>query len=76
MKHYQRLLLPVFLALIVWGVGMGYCAGYGACKDAVHDVVGILPLYSLIVFGCYALGRIGAGIYTFKDCTEEAKSLE
>lgn len=35
-----------------------------------------LPLYSLIVFGCYALAKIGLGLLAFKDCSVEAVALD
>ncbi|CAM9130894.1 unnamed protein product [Discosporangium mesarthrocarpum] len=76
MKHYQKLLVPVALALVVWYIGWQHCGREGLCEQAKRDVVSILPLYALIVFGCYALGRIGISLYTFRDCAQEAKMLE
>ncbi|CAN0165583.1 unnamed protein product, partial [Scytosiphon promiscuus] len=28
-----------------------------------------MPMYCLIVFGCYALAKIGLGLIAFKDCS-------
>lgn len=33
-------------------------------------------MYSLIVFGCYALAKIGLGLIAFKDCSEDAALLD
>ncbi|CBN73951.1 conserved unknown protein [Ectocarpus siliculosus] len=35
-----------------------------------------LPMYNLIVFGCYALAKIGLGLIAFKDCSEDAALLD
>lgn len=33
-------------------------------------------MYNLIVFGCYALAKIGLGLIAFKDCSEDAALLD
>lgn len=35
-----------------------------------------LPMYCLIVFGCYALAKIGLGLIAFKDCSADAALLD
>lgn len=35
-----------------------------------------LPVYCLMVFGCYALAKIGMGLISFKDCSEDAALLD
>lgn len=35
-----------------------------------------LPVYGLMVFGCYALAKIGMGLISFKDCSEDAALLD
>lgn len=35
-----------------------------------------MPMYCLIVFGCYALAKIGLGLIAFKDCSEDAALLD
>ncbi|CAM9352027.1 unnamed protein product [Hapterophycus canaliculatus] len=42
----------------------------------MREVVEVLPMYCLIVFGCYALGKIGLGLIAFKDCSADAALLD
>lgn len=35
-----------------------------------------LPVYCLMVFGCFALAKIGVGLISFKDCSEDAALLD
>lgn len=78
MKRYQALLGPIVLALVAWAAGWRYCVANEdrGCDKPTQDVVAILPLYSLILFGCYALAKIGMGLMSFKDCSEDAGLLD
>lgn len=35
-----------------------------------------MPIYALIVFGCYSLATIGYRVATFNDCVEASESLK
>ncbi|CAN0362062.1 unnamed protein product [Ectocarpus sp. 12 AP-2014] len=76
MKRYQKLLGPILWGLCAWGVVLGYCAKQGECGQPILDVIEVLPMYNLIVFGCYALAKIGLGLIAFKDCSEDAALLD
>jgi hypothetical protein len=39
-------------------------------------VVAQLPLYGLVLFGCYALCSIGYHLYVLEDCTAAQKELQ
>jgi hypothetical protein len=38
-------------------------------------VVAQMPLYGLVLFGCYALCSIGYHLYVLEDCTQAQKEL-
>ncbi|RYG50915.1 hypothetical protein EON66_11340 [archaeon] len=35
-----------------------------------------LPVYALIVFGCYAMATIGSALLSYNDCTAAAAELK
>ncbi|XP_065177197.1 dolichol-phosphate mannosyltransferase subunit 3-like [Sycon ciliatum] len=41
----------------------------------IQEVLLPLPVYLLIVFGCYSLATIGYRVMTFNDCDEAAAEL-
>lgn len=47
---------------------------FSLCVDS-HGVLQ-LPLYILIVFGCYSLATIAWNLMTFPECPDEAISLQ
>ncbi|CAH3136356.1 unnamed protein product [Pocillopora meandrina] len=40
------------------------------------EVIWPMPIYALIVFGCYSLATIGYRVATFNDCVEASESLK
>ena len=47
------------------------------CKYAcLGVVVSQLPVYALVVFGCYSLACIGVNLFRFRDCPEAAEELK
>lgn len=40
------------------------------------EVIWPMPVYALIVFGCYSLATIGYRVATFNDCFEASESLK
>jgi hypothetical protein len=61
-----------------------YCTQNGCNKeflttnvvDKLDWIVAIWPWYSLMVFGCYCLYRLGSDIISFNDYPEEITKLE
>ncbi|XP_064204657.1 dolichol-phosphate mannosyltransferase subunit 3-like [Anguilla rostrata] len=43
---------------------------------AYREVAWPMPMYLLVVFGCYSLATIGYRVATFNDCREAAKELQ
>ncbi|ODV87541.1 glycoside hydrolase family 72 protein [[Candida] arabinofermentans NRRL YB-2248] len=39
------------------------------------EILPVLPWWGLVSFGCYALGTLGYGVYTFKDKEDKYKEL-
>ncbi|KAJ8336294.1 hypothetical protein SKAU_G00396370 [Synaphobranchus kaupii] len=44
--------------------------------EAYREVVWPMPVYLLVVFGCYSLATVGYRVATFNDCQEAAKELQ
>lgn len=44
--------------------------------QAYREVVWPMPVYLLVVFGCYSLATVGYRVATFNDCEEAAKELQ
>ncbi|XP_032233204.1 dolichol-phosphate mannosyltransferase subunit 3 [Nematostella vectensis] len=42
----------------------------------MREVVLPLPVYAVIVFGCYSLAVVGYRVATFNDCVEASDSLQ
>eukprot|EP00904_Undaria_pinnatifida_P002859 jgi/Undpi1/12574/HiC_scaffold_6.g02243.m1 len=76
MKRYQKLLGPIALGLCGWVAGLAYCSKNGECDKPLREIIESLPVYCLMVFGCYALAKIGLGLIAFKDCSEDAMLLD
>ncbi|KAG5842854.1 hypothetical protein ANANG_G00182170 [Anguilla anguilla] len=43
---------------------------------AYREVAWPMPMYLLVVFGCYSLATVGYRVATFNDCREAAKELQ
>ncbi|XP_035285500.1 dolichol-phosphate mannosyltransferase subunit 3-like [Anguilla anguilla] len=43
---------------------------------AYREVAWPMPVYLLVVFGCYSLATVGYRVATFNDCREAAKELQ
>uniref|UniRef100_A0A4W5MWK6 Dolichol-phosphate mannosyltransferase subunit 3 n=1 Tax=Hucho hucho TaxID=62062 RepID=A0A4W5MWK6_9TELE len=44
--------------------------------EACREVARPMPVYLLLVFGCYSLTLVAYGVATFNDCEEESKELQ
>lgn len=44
--------------------------------QAYREVAWPMPVYLLVVFGCYALATLGYRVATFNDCEEAARELQ
>ncbi|KAJ8354816.1 hypothetical protein SKAU_G00223830 [Synaphobranchus kaupii] len=44
--------------------------------QAYREVVWPMPVYLLMVFGCYSLATVGYRVATFNDCEDAAKELQ
>lgn len=44
-------------------------------NPAVHSVIEILPLYSIMIFGCYCLAKLGYDLLVFRDDPSEIDAL-
>ncbi|KAJ8287922.1 hypothetical protein COCON_G00005810 [Conger conger] len=44
--------------------------------QAYREAVWPMPVYLLVVFGCYSLATVGYRVATFNDCEEAAKELQ
>ncbi|XP_028820188.1 dolichol-phosphate mannosyltransferase subunit 3 [Denticeps clupeoides] len=42
------------------------------CKEVAWPI----PVYLLVVFGCYSLATVGYRVATFNDCEDAAKELQ
>ncbi|KAG8535734.1 hypothetical protein GDO81_027868 [Engystomops pustulosus] len=47
-----------------------------ALPRACWEVVWPLPVYLLVVFGCYSLATVGYRVATFNDCEDAARELQ
>lgn len=43
---------------------------------AYKEVAWPMPVYLLVVFGCYSLATVGYRVATFNDCEEASKELQ
>ncbi|XP_018961581.1 dolichol-phosphate mannosyltransferase subunit 3-like isoform X2 [Cyprinus carpio] len=41
-----------------------------------RELVWPMPVYLLVVFGCYSLATVGYRVATFNDCEDAAKELQ
>lgn len=44
--------------------------------EAYKEVAWPMPVYLLVVFGCYSLATVGYRVATFNDCEEASKELQ
>uniref|UniRef100_A0A0E9SWG7 Dolichol-phosphate mannosyltransferase subunit 3 n=1 Tax=Anguilla anguilla TaxID=7936 RepID=A0A0E9SWG7_ANGAN len=44
--------------------------------QAYREMVWPMPVYLLVVFGCYSLATVGHRVAAFNDCEEAAKELQ
>ncbi|KAJ8000346.1 hypothetical protein DPEC_G00203870 [Dallia pectoralis] len=44
--------------------------------EAFRQVAWPMPVYLLVVFGCYSLATVGYRVATFNDCEEASKELQ
>ncbi|KAJ8273505.1 hypothetical protein GJAV_G00102340 [Gymnothorax javanicus] len=43
---------------------------------AYQELIWPMPIYLLVVFGCYSLATVGYRVATFNDCQEAAEELQ
>lgn len=44
-------------------------------KEQTEQILPVLPWWLLVSFGSYALGSLGHGLYTFRECTDAYTEL-
>ncbi len=71
-KRHQVIATLAVVGTVVWTTLM---TGTAVKLDArMQEIVAVLPLYLVMLFGCYALYSIGIALVTFGDC--DAASVE
>ncbi|KAJ8378594.1 hypothetical protein AAFF_G00238060 [Aldrovandia affinis] len=68
-------LLGVSAVVVAWGLLTFDLLGL-RLPQAYRDVAWPMPMYLLLVFGCYSLATVGYRVATFNDCEEAAKELQ
>jgi hypothetical protein len=66
-----QLTVNLFLLFSIWWYL--YNLELGA---AYSFTVSAVPYWFLVSFGCYALWKIGGGLYSLRDCVSESKELD
>lgn len=69
--------------LLQWLLGAGLFVGVWWAvlartpeDGSMHTMLVPLPVYLIIVFGCYSLATVGYRVITFNDCEAAAKELQ
>ncbi|CAJ0948115.1 unnamed protein product [Ranitomeya imitator] len=72
--------------LVEWLLGLSLLCGVWvtltfdllgiAIPRACWEVVWPMPIYLLVVFGCFSLATVGYRVATFNDCEEAAHELQ
>ena len=74
MSRLVQCLTPIILFVVIWGLLMS--RKVISLPPSYEEVIFYLPIYLLIVFGCYTLFTIGYRVSSFNDCNESAISLK
>jgi dolichyl-phosphate mannosyltransferase polypeptide 3 len=73
MKRSTTYALVALLCAVVWGY-LKFSSG--TLPKIVNWYTDVAPWYSLILFGCYCLAKLGFDLLTFNDYPKEIKKLE
>ncbi|KAI5087238.1 dolichol-phosphate mannosyltransferase subunit 3, partial [Silurus meridionalis] len=68
-------LLGVSLFAVAWGLVTFDLLGL-QLPTVYKEVAWPMPVYLLVVFGCYSLATVGYRVATFNDCEDAAKELQ
>lgn len=68
-------LLGVSLAAVAWGLVTFDLLGL-QLPAVYREVAWPMPVYLLVVFGCYCLATVGYRVATFNDCEDAARELQ
>ncbi|KXJ13482.1 dolichol-phosphate mannosyltransferase subunit 3 [Exaiptasia diaphana] len=75
MTKLLQWLLFGFIAVTTWlSLLMGMVPFH--VSHRLKEVIWPMPVYAIIVFGCYSLIVIGYRVATFNDCVEASESLK
>lgn len=75
MKRYQIYSLRFLVFFAFWAALMYSRDSLFKENLAMHSVINILPIYILMCFGCYCLGKLGYDLLIFRDDPSEIDKL-
>lgn len=68
-------LLTASLVAVAWGLVTFDLLGL-QLPAVYREVAWPMPVYLLVVFGCYSLATVGYRVATFNDCEDAARELQ
>ncbi|XP_018621419.1 dolichol-phosphate mannosyltransferase subunit 3 [Scleropages formosus] len=68
-------LLGVSVVVTAWGL-LTFDLLDLKVPQVYREVVWPMPVYLLVVFGCYSIATVGYRVATFNDCEEAAQELQ
>ncbi|XP_030644965.1 dolichol-phosphate mannosyltransferase subunit 3 [Chanos chanos] len=75
MTKLLQWLLGVSILGVAWGI-VTFDILDLRLPHVYKEVAWPMPVYLLVVFGCYSLATVGYRVATFNDCEEAAKELQ
>jgi len=75
MKRAASLGLKLLVAAVVWLLLLFKIVPL-PYSHILDQIIPVIPLYALVVFGSYSLASIGVGVMTFRNCPEDHQSLQ
>ncbi|KAJ5498383.1 hypothetical protein LT330_009984 [Penicillium expansum] len=72
-----RAVQTLSVLLLVSSLYLSLFLGLVPLNETVQtEIIPVLPFYTLIVFACYLLARLGVAIFTFNDVPEAHAELQ
>lgn len=68
-------LLGISVVMITWGL-LTFDLLDLKLPPVYKEVAWPIPVYLLVVFGCYSLATVGYRVATFNDCNEASQELQ
>ncbi|XP_048857179.1 dolichol-phosphate mannosyltransferase subunit 3-like [Brienomyrus brachyistius] len=68
-------LLCILVVMCTWGL-LTFDPLHLKLPLVYKEVAWPMPVYLLVVFGCYSLATVGYRVATFNDCNEAAQELQ